>query len=86
MTWQEAVATLVILCGLAAGAFLVAQRPAFWVEFAVRVVRQLWPWVLKNVIPYFTKRMSPELEAEMHKCIRRGGEWDNFRKKCRDKR
>lgn len=86
MTWQEAIATVVVLCGLGAGAFLVAQRPAFWLEFSTRLVRQIWPWVLKNVIPVFTKRMDPALEEEMRRCIRRGGEWDNFRKKCKDRR
>jgi hypothetical protein len=30
--------------------------------------------------------MDPALEEEMRRCIRRGGEWDNFRKKCKDKR
>jgi hypothetical protein len=82
MTWQEAIATIVILLGLGAGAYLVAQRPAFWIEFGRRLIASAWPAVWK----YVSKRMSPELEAEMHKCIRRGGEWDNFRKRCRDRK
>ena len=31
MSWQEAIAFGVVLVGLGAGAFLVAQRPAFWI-------------------------------------------------------
>ena len=30
-------------------------------------------------------RNSPEVEARMHDCLRRGGQWDNFRKRCRDR-
>jgi hypothetical protein len=81
MTWQEAVATIIILLGLGAGAYMVAQRPAFWIEFGSRSLAVLWPHVLK----YVTKRMSPEDEQRMQECHRRGGEWDNFRKKCRYK-
>jgi hypothetical protein len=81
VSWQEAVATVVILLGLGAGAYMVAQRPAFWIEFGSRVIRRLWPLMFA----YMTKRMSPEDEARMRQCIRRGGEWDNFRKKCRDR-
>lgn len=82
MSWQEAIATVVILLGLGAAAFLVGQRPAFWVEFAGRLFAKLWPLLFS----YVSKRMTPEQEAEMHKCLRRGGEWDNFRKRCRDRR
>jgi hypothetical protein len=33
MSWQERVAIAVVLLGFGAGAFLVAQRPSFWIEF-----------------------------------------------------
>lgn len=78
MTWQEAIATIVVLSGLGAGAFLFAQRPSFWIEFGVRLGQRLGPVIFK--------RMSPEKEKELHDCIRRGGEWDHFRKKCRDRK
>lgn len=81
MTWQEAVATVVILLGLGAGAYMVAQRPAFWIEFGSRSLTALWPHIWK----YVSRRNSAEIEAKMQECHRRGGEWDNFRKKCRDK-
>lgn len=38
----------------------------------------------KAIVPVVTKRNTPDIEAQMHECIRRGGEWDNFRKRCRD--
>lgn len=79
MTWQEAVAVLVIVAGLGAGAFLVAQRPSFWIEFGVRLLQRLGP----RVIQYITKRMPPEKEKEWRDCIRRGGEWDHIRKRCK---
>lgn len=82
MTWQEAIATVVVLLGLGAGAFLIAQRPAFWVEFAWRVVYRLWP----SVSEYLAKRMSPEDEAAWRAAVRagRGDEW--LRERARKKR
>ncbi len=76
MTWQEAIATIVVLLGLGAGVVLFAQRPSFWIEFGVRLGLRLWPLLIK--------RMSPEKEKEWRDCIRRGGEWDHHRKKCKD--
>jgi hypothetical protein len=43
MTWQEVVAVAVVLLGLGAGAFLVAQRPSFWIEFGSRLGKILLP-------------------------------------------
>ena len=79
MTWQEGVAVLVIVAGLGAGAFLVAQRPSFWIEFGARLIKAIMP----RVIQYVTKRMPPEKEKEWRDCIRRGGEWDHVRKRCK---
>jgi hypothetical protein len=76
VTWQEAIATIVVLLGLGAGVVLFAQRPSFWIEFGVRLGQRLWPLLIK--------RMSPEKEKEWRDCIRRGGEWDHRRKKCKD--
>jgi hypothetical protein len=76
VTWQEVIATIVVLLGLGAGVVLFAQRPSFWIEFGVRLGQRLWPLLIK--------RMSPEKEKEWRDCIRRGGEWDHRRKKCKD--
>ena len=81
MTWQEAVAAAVVLLGLGAGAFLVAQRPAFWVEFGRRVFVAFLPLAAR----FITKRMPAETEAEFRQTVRRAGEWDPFRKKERDR-
>lgn len=78
MTWQEAVATLVILAGLGAGAFLVAQRPAFWIEFGFRILKAITP----SIWGYLSKRMSPEEEARWHDCQRRGGRWNHRTRRC----
>ena len=86
MQWQEVVAIIVVLLGLGAGAFLIAQRPAFWVDLVARVLKALWPMILK-AIPiigkWLAKRNTPEVEEAMRECVRRGGEWDNFNKKCK---
>lgn len=73
MSWQEGVAIAVVLLGLGGGAFLVAQRPSFWLEFGVRLGKALLPRVLK----YVSRRMSREEEAAWREAERRGqgDEW-----------
>lgn len=78
MTWQEGVAVVVILAGLGAGAFLVAQRPAFWIEFGARLLKAMLPRVVQIV----TKRMPPEDEAAWRRCQLRGGKWNHRTRKC----
>ena len=68
MSWQEGVAVAVVLLGLGAGAFLVAQRPSFWLEFGARFGQALLPRALQ----YLTRRMSPEEEAAWREAERRG--------------
>ena len=43
MNWQEGVAVAVVLLGLGAGVFLVAQRPSFWIVFGQRLGRRYLP-------------------------------------------
>ena len=73
MSWQEGVAVTVVLIGLGAGAFLVAQRPSFWIEFG--------SWVAKSLLPlawrYISKRMPPDQEAAWREAERRG-QWDEW--------
>ncbi len=61
MNWQEGVAVAVVLLGLGAGAFLVAQRPSFWIEFVLRLGKALlslaWRFVSRRIAdgaPYTT--------------------------------
>ena len=73
MSWQEGVAVTVVLLGLGAGAFLVAQRPSFWIEFGERLGKALLPLAWR----YVSKRMSPEEEATWREAEKRGqgDEW-----------
>ena len=73
MSLQEGVAVAVVLLGLGAGAFLVAQRPSFWLEFGLRLGRVLLP----RAVQYLTRRMPPEEEAAWREAERRGqgDEW-----------
>lgn len=80
MNWLEAIAVLVLFVGLGGGAFLVAQRPSFWVGLGKAVVTAALPAIVKVV----SKRMTPEEEAAFQKCLKRGGHWDHIRKKCRE--
>ena len=73
MTWQEGVAVTVVLLGLGAGAFLVAQRPSFWIEFGGRLSKALLPLAWRHV----SKSMPPEEEAAWREAERcgQGEEW-----------
>ncbi len=68
MSRQEDVAVAAVLNGLGTGAFLVAQRPSFWLECGVRLGQVLLPRTLK----YLTRRMSPEEESAWREAERRG--------------
>ena len=82
MNWQEAVAIAVVLLGLGAGAFLVAQRPSFWIEFGSRVAKAL----LSLAWRYVSKRMPPEEEAAWRQAERRGQGDDWLRERRLKKR
>ena len=73
MSWQEGVAVAVVLLGLGAGAFLVAQRPSFWLECGLQLARVLLP----RAVQYLTRRMPQEEEAAWREAERRGqgDEW-----------
>ena len=75
MTWLEIVAIAFLLIGVGAGGFLVAQRPTFWAGLVVVVFRA--------VLPHLAKRMTAEEEQAFRDCVRRGGEWDPMRKRCK---
>ena len=75
MTWLEITAVVVLFIGIGAGGYLVAQRPTFW--WGLGVV------VFKAALPHLAKRMTPEQEKAYRDCVRRGGEWDHSRKRCK---
>ena len=68
MSWQEGVAIAVVLFGIGAGAFLVSQRPSFWIEFGARLGKALLPLAWR----YVSKRMPPEEEAAWREAEMRG--------------
>ena len=72
-----------VLLGLGAGAFLVAQRPSFWIELGRRLGKILLPLAWK----FISKRMSPEEEAAWRQAERRGQgeEWVKQRHRVRRK-
>ena len=75
MTWLEIVALVMLLIGIGAGGYLVAQRPTFWWGLGVVAFKAAWP--------FLAKRMTPEQEKAFQDCVRRGGEWDPMRKRCK---
>ena len=79
MNWQEVVAITVVLVGLGAGAFLVAQRSSVWNEFGQKLGRALLPLAWR----YVSNRMSPEEEAAWRQAERRGqgDEWVTERRR-----
>lgn len=79
MNWLEIVAIAAVLTGVGAAGFLVAQRPSFWWGLGVVAFRAALP----KILTYTMTRNTPEIEEKMRECYRRGGEWDNFKKRCK---
>ena len=75
MNWIEIAAVAAVLIGLGAGGFLVAQRPAFW--WGLGVV------MFKATLPFLARRMPEAEEKAFQDCVRRGGEWDHIRRRCK---
>lgn len=79
MNWLEIAAIVALLIGIAGGGFLIAQRPSFWWGIGSVAVKA----GIKATLPYLLRRMTPAQEAAFHDCVRRGGEWDYHRKRCK---
>lgn len=79
MSWLEIAAIAILLLGIGAGGYLVAQRPTFWYG----LVSAAFAAALPRIAEYILRRNPPDIEAKMHDCIRRGGKWDNFNKRCK---
>lgn len=71
---QEAIVIIALIAGLAIGTYFVARAPEFWVGILSHVI--------KSMVPVLTKRMTPEQEAAWRDCIRRGGKWNNHKRRC----
>lgn len=72
------------IIGLAAGGYMVARSPTFWVGLVMVILQRAWPY-LRQLIAYLKLPMSPEDQKRWEQSIRRAEEWDNFRKRPRDK-
>lgn len=79
MNWLEVAAITVLLLGIGAGGILVAQRPSFWFGLATVIFKA----GASHIFAYRPKRMSPKQEQDLGDCVRRGGEWDHIRKRCK---
>lgn len=71
----------VILVVAAGSAWFAFQRP----DFVAGLVAIAGAAVVKAAMPTILKRMPPEQEEAYRRCLRRGGEWDNRLKRCRDR-
>lgn len=73
MHWLEILAIVVALAGIFAGAFLVSQRPTFWIGLGTVLFKAALPAIIRVV----TKRMPPKEEADWRKAEAqgRGDEW-----------
>jgi hypothetical protein len=79
MNWQEGVAVVVVLFGLGAGAFLVAQRPSFWIGFGARLGKAL----LLLAWRFVSRRMPPEEEVAWRAAEKRGRGDEWLKDRCR---
>lgn len=73
--------TIALVIGALAGATLLFRSPTVYFQFGAMVFEKLRP----VIITYMLKRMTPEEEKRYQESVRRGQEWDPFRKRPRDK-
>lgn len=81
MWWLIWGAVLALFVCLGVATYFVARSPSFWIG----LVKQVFALAVPDILEYLKARNTPDVEKEMQSCVRRGGEWDNFNKKCRDK-
>jgi hypothetical protein len=81
MWWLIWGAVLALFVCLGVATYFVARSPTFWIG----LVKQVFALAVPDILEYFKARNTPAVEEEMRACIRRGDDWDNFNKKCRDK-
>lgn len=72
------------IIGLAAGGYLMARSPAFWVGLVLVILQRAWPF-LQRLFAYLRLPLSPEDQEKLDQSRRRAEEWDFFRKKPRDR-
>lgn len=81
MNWVDAALFIGAVLGITLGVALVVRTPTFWTQVGIIAFEKLRPVITSYVL----KRMTPEEEKMYHDAIRRGTEWDPFRKRPRDK-
>jgi len=81
MNWIDAALFAGAFLGLVLGGVLVARSPSFWFAVGTIAFNKIAP----VLYTYITKRMKPEDEAKLQRSVRSGQEWDNFRKRPKDK-
>lgn len=64
---------------VAASVWFAVQSPDFVVGLTAFAIAA----AVRASIPQITKRMKPDQEKAFRDCVRRGGEWDSIRKKCK---
>lgn len=72
---------IALVLGAFAGATLLFRSPNVYIDFATLAFEKLRP----VIVSYALKRMTPEEEKQYREALRRGQEWDPFRKRPRDK-
>lgn len=84
MTWVWWGAGIALLALIGAGVYY-ASKPGFWIGIASELGKKIVTNLLPDIREYLAKRNEKEIEDKMAQCVRMGGEWDNFNKKCRFK-
>lgn len=63
----------------------IKNNPLLLVGIVSNIWVQLKPIIITKILPliiaYFA-RNTPDVEKQMADCVRKGGRWDNFKKKC----
>jgi len=70
--------------GLGVGGYFVVRSPSFWIALVTEAAKVITP-ALQELGRRLARPLSPEDQKKYEQSYRRAQEWDNFRKRPRDR-
>ena len=80
VNWIDAILIICMAIGAGAGAYSYARNQQTYIDIAKAAVKAAWPYLV-----VLTRPLNAEDQKKLDQSRRRAEEWDNFRKKPRDR-
>lgn len=80
VNWLDAMLVICMCIGALAGAWSFARNRQTYYDIGRDLLKAAWPYLVEYFRP-----MNPEDQKKLDKARRLPGEWDNFKKRPRDR-